>query len=222
MSHCRPFKTLREHAEAIAPILTLNSAGMKEAYLTSIEEQFAQLIERGLLISESALLDRLQSAERVDDLPPPISNQCLRSFIENVTTHGRVADFVVMDDSKGLEVRAQTREMLSELKRRYGVHVYYAGKEEKAEFAAALTADGDLSPEVVDFALFGTEGYRFTGGANQNALQLHTVGEMFYSTDDDIVCRLAATPEERASQSGSYPRGSRNGMVVLPQSRVAA
>lgn len=167
-----------------------------------------------LLISEHELLERCRKVKACAEPPPPITTvgvvtrdrpeslqRCLQSYMENVNAYGRTSSFVVMDDSERPERRGQTREMLRELKRRYGMEVAYAGEEEKRRFAGALIAGGDLPPEVVEFALFDAERYGHTCGANRNSLLLHTAGEMFYSTDDDMVCRLAVAPEEVDEQA---------------------
>lgn len=162
------------------------------------------------LVSEIALGDTTTRWSKHAAPPPPITavgvvthnrpdslRRCLQSHIENVKAYGRATAFAVMDDSDKPEIRNQIREMLRVLRQAYGVEIAYAGEEEKRRFAAALCDCGDLSTEVIDFALFDSEQYGQTCGANRNALLLHTAGEMFYSTDDDVVCRLAVGPEEK-------------------------
>lgn len=209
LSQCRTFKTLEDHAEAVARVFELSPRGIEGVFLKSVELQFSELIERGLLVSDRELLERCRlAAEHPESSPPPISTVgvvtrdrpeslrcCLQSYVENTKAYGREAEFVVADDSVGAETRRQVKEMLREMARHEGLSIRYAGEEEKRRYAAALIAGGDLPPEVVEFALFDAERYGYTPGANRNSLLLETAGKMFFSTDDDTVCRLAVTPE---------------------------
>lgn len=211
LKKCQRFKTLEAHAEAVATVLELSPHRIEGVYLKSAEMQFSELIERGLLISERELYERCRQAEHSESSPPPISTvglvtrdrpdslkRCLQSYLENTQTHGRETEFVVADDSEVADSRRHTREMLREMAQRYGVSISYAGQEEKRRYAAALIAGADLPPEVVEFALFDTEGYGYTCGANRNALMLETAGDIFFSADDDTICRFAVSPRAEA------------------------
>jgi acyl carrier protein len=129
--------------------------------------------------------DRLDACERG-----------LTSYIENIKSHGRAPEFVVMDDSRSTRSRDSYRQMLHRLSVQHGVDVFYGGLEEKTRFARRLVASS-LPPDVVDFAVSGVERTGNTFGSNQNALMLHTVGNMLFAADDDTVCRIAPAPESR-------------------------
>jgi hypothetical protein len=111
-----------------------------------------------------------------------------------------------MDDSETYAARITTREMLSLLKRKYDVDISYAGQEEKTQFAKSLIAEGDFDPDVVNFALTDSGGHKFSCGKNRNALFLHTIGDLIFSTDDDAVCRIVAPPES-SDDLEQDPRG---------------
>lgn len=206
LKKCRTFRTLEAHAEIVATVLELSPNKIEGVYLKSAEMQFSELIERGLLISERELYERCRQAEQSQSIPPPISKigvvtrdrpdslrRCLESYVENAQTYGREIDFVVADDSEVADTRSHTREMLREMAQRYGVSISYAGQEEKRRYAANLIAGGDLPPEVVEFGLFDAEAYGYTPGANRNSLLLEMAGDVFFSTDDDTLCRFAVS-----------------------------
>src|SRR5205085_11671408 len=118
--------------------------------------------------------------------------------IENARAHNRTNDYVVMDDSPGLETRAASRQMLYALKQKYGVGISYAGLEEKLLYAKKLIDTKELPPEVVKFALFDIDKLGLiTTGANRNAISLHTVGDPILIVDDDTVCKIASAPEKQ-------------------------
>jgi hypothetical protein len=202
LDHCQKFKTLDEHLDDY-----LDAFPAVEPEL--VYDQLSELVESGLLVSETALLKICREAPRTQEQPDSgitalgvITNdrieslqQCLAGFIENTRQHGRANNFVVMDDTRSAQNRNETRQMLVALKSRYKVEILYGGMEEKRRFAEALTATGEIPAEVVEFALFDTEQCGCSIGANRNALMLDTVGEMVFSADDDSLCRIAASPE---------------------------
>jgi hypothetical protein len=73
-------------------------------------------------------------------------------------------------------------------------------------FANSLISEGDFDPELVNFALINSDGYEFSCGKNRNALFLHTIGDLIFSTDDDAVCRIAS-PSESGASLEQWPRG---------------
>ena len=88
--------------------------------------------------------------------------------------------------------------MLSELARERGADIVYAAADQKRELATALTADGAIPAETIDFALFDPEGCGRSTGANHNAQLLCTAGEAFLSIDDDTTARLGPVPGAEA------------------------
>lgn len=206
---CRRFKTLDEHAAACARGFGLSPDGAEAAYVESVRDQLDELVGAGLLVAESELLSLCERAAAGREPPPPIATigvptyarpdsleRCVKSYAENNRAHGRANDFAVADDSPDAADREAARAKLRALARSYGVEIFYAGPDEKRDFARALVDEEGLPAEVVEFALFNPERLGHMNGANRNALFLHTAGDMFYSSDDDAVCRLAVAPEE--------------------------
>lgn len=200
LSRCGKFRTLDEHAVQICRELGLN-----EDHVRSINIKLAELAHAGFLISQSNIFEKFK---RPTDNPAKITTvglvtcerlgalkRALMSYIENSKQYGRMTDFVVVDDSRGAETRDSYRQMLRTLKSD-GVRIFYAGLEEKASFAKQMIESADLPVDIVNFMLFNSEGLGYTCGANENALMLHTAGQMILKADDDTICRVAAAPEQ--------------------------
>jgi hypothetical protein len=120
----------------------------------------------------------------------------LTSYIQHCQRFGRTLDFAIMDDSAGASIRQSYRDTLRALQARYAVPIAYAGLDEKQAFARKLQEAGDIPEEVIYWACVGNREYgASTSGANRNALLLHSVGECLFSSDDDVVCRVAGAPE---------------------------
>jgi hypothetical protein len=182
-----------------------------------IKQQLQEFVEAGLVISDADVLDQ---RERPDSDPAAHGtittigvithnklnslSRCLISYIENCKKHRREKDFIVVDDSEEQSVREDTRRMLRLMKLKYGIEIAYAGFEEKKKYSEELIAESGLPPDVVNFALFDIENCGQTVGANRNALLLHTVGDMFFSADDDTVCTIANSPEAVVNNLAFY------------------
>jgi hypothetical protein len=90
---------------------------------------------------------------------------------------------------------------LRRLGNRFNARIRYAGRKEKSRFAAALAAESAVSPETIDFALFGNASCERSTGANRNCLLLDTVGGLLLSVDDDTLCQIAGAPERETALS---------------------
>jgi hypothetical protein len=181
--------------------------GHHQTEIEVVKKQLSEFVEMGLMISDADLLDLLNRTNEAPKSSEAIATigiitcdrsdslrHSLVSYIENCKKFGRDNDFAVMDDSGSPATRRHNRELLRSLKAQYDVDIFYAGQEEKAGFAEKLISHGDLPPEVVNFALFDVEKCGHSIGANRNALFLHTAGDMIFSADDDIACRIAPSP----------------------------
>jgi FkbM family methyltransferase len=184
--------------------------GSERSQIEAVEQRLLQLVELGLFVPEEDFLKRCPNRApfKSNSSEPKIASigvltcdrteslrACLESYIENRRGHSHCAVFGIMDDSTDLSTQNNNRQMLSHLQAQYGVEVSYADSQQKTDFAKALIKKGNLPAEVVSFALSDIEGCGYTGGANGNALLLHSAGEMLFSTDDDMLCRVASAPE---------------------------
>jgi hypothetical protein len=134
------------------------------------------------------------TGDRVDSLV-----RALTSYIENNKRYAREATVVVMDQSRTAPARAETRERLRALGKRFDLGVAYAGVEEKERFAESLEGCTGVSAATIRFALFGELhgdgfGWASRAGAQRNGILLQTVGEKLLSVDDDTECGQFAAP----------------------------
>lgn len=202
LTHCREFKTLDDHIQACCRVQQVSPAAMR-----SMRRELQHLMQAGYLVSHSSMQTALQRS-REQALPTRIASvgiptcdrletlqQNVAGCIEHCKHYGRTNDFVIVDDSTSSEARDACRSMLCVLKSRYGVELTYGGLEEKSAFARKLAKAGDIPLEIVCFACIGDKQPGLTTiGANRNSLLLHTVGDMIFSTDDDISYQIAASP----------------------------
>jgi hypothetical protein len=206
-NHCDTFRTMPEHA-----IELCRRYGMSHHEAGALEEHLERLADEGLLTSKAALLEDCHGAAAASsDTPPAISSvvtttcdrvdaalRCVKDFIDAGKRFDRSITHVVLDDSRGADVRREYRERLRSTARDAAVTILYAGREEKEQFMQALTSavgTPGLPAHVVEFALFGSEGLKHLCGANHNAALLQTAGSPLLATDDDVFARIAPAPE---------------------------
>jgi len=174
-----------------------------------VESTFRDLVSRRLLISEKTFRASFLQAPGKPETPPPITavglptrdripqvQRCLKSWIENNQRFDRRPSYFVLDDSRA-DTHGELEKALAPFATA-GASVHYAGVKEKARFAhevACAAKSEGLPEEVVSFALLGDEGFFYSYGANRNASLLAAPGEIFATTDDDIVCQPAVPPE---------------------------
>ena len=205
--HCDTFRSLDEHAVNLC-----RRFGLTDRDVKAFETHLLDLAERGMLVSRTSLLDRcatrtstahqerppINSTVIVTRNRPELTARCLDDSIGSSKRYGRSTHFVVLDDSPDPDTRAAYKECLRSIAKREGLEIFYAGREEKQRFIDALIDDSSASTlprSVLEFALFGAEGLTFQAGANRNACLLHTVGDTFFSADDDTRFRIAPGPE---------------------------
>jgi len=198
LPYCDSFKTIEEHAEACT-----RSLGMGQQQFDFIYDSLSNMAGAGLLISLDSARGLHQKLElesestkittvgfvthnRSDTL-----QRAITSYIENAKQHGRECDFVVIDGSPS---PTQTRDLLRGLASAHRVSLSYSGVDEKVGFAKRLVNEFKIPQPVIDFALFGPEGFEVNTGANRNGLLLQTAGELFFSADDDTTSELYEAP----------------------------
>ncbi len=215
---CDEFKPLEIHVADYA-----EKHGWDGLQVEALRGQLAEMAKAGVLISTAELEKRCSAMRDAANHPPRIEtigiptggdrasllDRAVRSFATNLRKHEREAKFLVADNSVRPEQRQSWRTLIAQLRSETGCRIFFAGQEEKRSFADRLVQAGDLSPEVIDFAFFDPLGIGFSCGANRNALLVECAGQMFGSVDDDVVCKLAASPEETPAQiafsSGTDP-----------------
>jgi hypothetical protein len=224
VNQCNTHKTISDHARDIYyQIKTVKSRSVPNpenilskdvicekdlSQIGFIEQELHKLATVGILVSEfeSLIYQKHVKPEQVLDLSistigivtcnrPESLERCLNSYIQNVKNFQRKVNFVVFDDSKEVEVKEKNKDAIRKLMIRYGVEIYYAGLEEKVDYARALAACSNIPLEIIEFALLDVEGLNISTGANRNALLLHTSGELLLSVDDDTICEITEQSE---------------------------
>jgi hypothetical protein len=90
------------------------------------------------------------------------------SFAESLSTYGRSCRFVVADGSLDSATQQANREGAQVVQRKFGFEMCLMGGHERKALFDHFVGAG-LDPEVVKFALFGLESFRFgMCGANRN------------------------------------------------------
>jgi len=168
--------------------------------------EIRELASGGCLVPRSALAPRLplQSVRPtlgIGCLAIPTANRPrslkrgLGSFAKNLKQFDRKCGILVADGSAGdsKSIRASCASSAESL--------YFAGSEEKRDFAAHLGRKGDIPAEVIQYALFGSGISSQTIGANRNAILLHALDCAFLSVDDDTICDVRLAPGTGAGLS---------------------
>jgi hypothetical protein len=196
-SACRGLATLEGHAARAV------EAGLDAATARS---ELASLAREGLLVPAAELLQRLEGAR--GEAPPPIAalgvptrgraaslREALATYAEDGARHGRALEVVIADGAASEEEAAPVRAVAAEVGARYAVPVAYAGRAQRACFAAALAKRAGVPAEIAAFALLGDDRFPLSGGANRNALLLCSVGDLCLQVDDDTRCHLTGPPD---------------------------
>lgn len=200
---CRTFQSLDAHLAAFC-----QDRQVDERARQGLRSKLEHLARDGYLVSRDQVLALFQQADespappQITTLGIPTCNRVqalqrgLTCYIEHSQRFGRTLNVAVMDDSPAPDTREAYRVALRTLQARYGVTIAYAGLDEKRAFARALSTAGGIPEEVISWACIGSREYGVgTFGANRNALLLHTIGECIFSSDDDVLCRVATIPE---------------------------
>ena len=234
LARCATYRSLGEQARAIAEEFgaDLESAAEIRAVLESaaakglvapFEDLFAGAgvaatggaAEAGGP-SEPSPAVRAESLGFVTADRPDAALRGLATYMDNARAHGREIEWVVHDDSADTATRAAYRDALDRLAAERGVALSYGGEEEKRLFASALVRRG-LSPEVVEFCLFGAPGYGPRYGANLNARLLDLAGRAGLCCDDDTLCDMGMPPGASPAPAMASGDATVFGFFAAPQ-----
>ncbi|GHO67224.1 hypothetical protein KSC_061160 [Ktedonobacter sp. SOSP1-52] len=201
LMQCQEFRTLDEH-------IAINCQGreLSSRTIEVLRRQLQHLTQGGFLLSQARVSGFFQenneSQGTIASLCFPTCDrvasleQCIVSYIEHCQRFERNPEYIVADDSASLQTREAYRHMLKGLKTKYKVPIAYAGLEEKTAYADALSREGNIPAEIVSFLCLSNKQYRETTiGANRNVLLLHTIGDLIFSSDDDMRCRISPSPQ---------------------------
>jgi len=204
------FRNLKDHRDVLI------DAGWQDDGSGNIERMLDELVQKGLLRAKGAFLKVLTDAPApptelasisslgwVTRDRPELLKRSVESFIHNCLEHERTAEFRIFDDSVEKKTRTRTYQALAELAVQKGVSFFYAGEEEKQQFADLIVQKArqeGLPREVVEFALFDPFGIDYTVGANCNSFLLGSVGELALMIDDDVISSYSIPPEPSAER----------------------
>ena len=199
LQRCRTFKTVAEHTNSQAAAANNYLSSFINSRLMISDDELLELCRRSA--TQNAESRTISTVGVITRNRPESLELCLRSFIDRCARQGRKVDFAVGDSSPDHDCQEQVRTILQRLSSSHGVKISHIGLREKAAFAEAITKEGDIPAEVVNFALCGDRSLDFSPGANRNALLLHATGRMLLIADDDAVCEVATlgTPEGNLS-----------------------
>ncbi len=193
------FGRFRKASEHLAQLQQV----MPAAEFASLD--LAALAERGLLVSGSELLSRVSTSRAevpgqlawfaVPTCDRPVEfDRAINSYVANFARFGRNPKILIADDSRLDEhTRVERATQLRRRVGRFGLSCWYAGRKEKYRLIELLTEDGEIPRCVAEFAICPNEDLP-TMGANRNAIQLCTAGEMVLTADDDTICQPCCAP----------------------------
>jgi hypothetical protein len=198
LRRCQTFRGLEEHAAALREAPPLASDIAKATAMIH------KLMSGGALVkAESLWMEAREAApatistvgvltcNRIDGLRAAVS-----SYEGNFRKYERSPELIVLDDARAPEERLRCRESLRKLSVDLGRPITYVGADQKQRLARALAERTGVDLPTLHFALFDSEGSESIG-ANRNALALLSAGGLLFSADDDTVCRLFASPDQK-------------------------
>jgi hypothetical protein len=199
LSHCREGATLVEHARRITRLL-----GGAASDSSRVHGALSRLTDRGLLVSQGALIARAMAAAAPDhkvrlDAMAIITRdrleslqRCLASHVGQAAAAGRHPAVLVVDGSTDRPTGRRCKALLEQTLRSARCRPLYLDRVGKRALADQLARTADVRPEVARFGLLDTDGVGFDAGANRNAVLLALAGRAFLSADDDTVAELSA------------------------------
>ena len=191
---CREFRTLDEHAARIQSTVP-GLAGKRD----DIRRVLEGLVQRQLLLSDSAFIERLRAAParqpapmrgvfiRACDRPPQLAN-LLRSLTEYERRHRANRRYVVIDDSTLPASVNEQRDLLREFARATGCKVNYTGSAERSKLVDRIAKAVPRARDVLAQLLLRDahpHAQRFGGGRGWNLALLLSAGARMALLDDD-------------------------------------
>ena len=199
LDQCREFRSLDEHSARIASTI----AGLAGKH-DDIKRVLESLIQRGLLLSDNAFVERLTAAAartptdprgifiRACDRPEQLT-RLLASLADYERRHRAGRRYIVLDDSSLTAHANDQRDALREFARTTGCKVHYVGRNEAARLAERLGKAVPSSREAVKRLLLRDahpHSQRFGGGRGWNQAMLLSAGARLALLDDDLVLPL--------------------------------
>jgi peptidoglycan/xylan/chitin deacetylase (PgdA/CDA1 family) len=197
---CDQFASIDQHARRICV-----QSGIGLLHFQATQQLLQRLADSGLLIPTSALVAN-PSGSATDSKPAQIRYlgiltrnrpshlaQSLQSYAECIAHYDKNVVIAVADQSDPNE-RAANLEVMTAIKKKFGVSIIHIDDSDAAAFAAALAQESGLPISIVNFAINNEANCRVLIGANRNRLLLSCLDELMVQADDDSQCRVMAAP----------------------------
>lgn len=203
LDQSREFRTLEEHAARI--LATIPGLQAQREGVTRVLEG---LVSRGLLVSDSDFLARLQQAAPAEIKPlravfiracdrPRQLERLLRSLVDYERRFRANHHYVLLDDSRTRDAVNRHRDLLREFARATGCKLTYLGAPERARLIERLARAVPASATVLPYLLDGGAKERFGGGRSWNVALLLSAGARLVLMDDDHLLPLRRPEEAR-------------------------
>ncbi|MBS0558323.1 MAG: hypothetical protein JSR27_13035 [Proteobacteria bacterium] len=207
LDQCREFRSLDEHAARIESTIS-GLAGKREG----IQRVLENLIQRGLLVSDSQFVERLLQAParaqpgvrgifiRACDRPEQLA-RLLASLADYERRHRAGRRYTVLDDSSLPAHANDQRDALREFARTTGCKVHYIGRAEAGKLAERLGKAVPVAKTSAQRLLLRDahpQSQRFGGGRGWNLAVLLSAGARLALLDDDLVLPLRRPDYVRA------------------------
>lgn len=193
LDQCREFRTLDEH---IARIQTTISG--LQTQRDNVQRVLQSLVDRGLLVSDRAFLDRLAAAPPSAAAPAPRAvfiracnrpaelERLLRSLADYERRFRASRRYVLLDDSTDVAAANRHRDLLREFARSTGCVLTYLGTAEQTRLVERLAKAVPQSAKTLPSLLLRSDAPRdFGGGRTWNLALLLAAGSRLVLLDDD-------------------------------------
>ncbi len=206
MDQCREFRTLDEHAARIQSTLPALS-GKRE----DIKRVLDSLVQRNLLVSDRAFVERLNVASSLNPSPlravfiracdrPEQLAHLLASLTEYERRFRAGRRYVLLDDSVLSVSINEQRDLLREFARTTGCNVNYVGQAERTKLIDRFAKSVPQAKGVIELLLTRERhphAQRFGGGRGWNLALLLSAGSRLALLDDDLRLNLKRPPFAR-------------------------
>jgi hypothetical protein len=194
LDQCREFRSLDEHMARIQSTIP-GLAGKSD----DIRRVLDSLIQRRLLVADSAFIESLRSAPRTlaplravfiraCDSPGELQ-QLVKSLVDYERRYRGNRHYVLLDDSTLAEHINEHRDQLREFARTTGCKVSYVGRAERTRLLEKITKAVPHGKAVLPRLLAReaqSDASRFGGGRGHNLALLLGAGARFAQLDDDM------------------------------------
>jgi hypothetical protein len=195
LDQCREFRSLDEHAARIESTIA-GLSGKRD----DVKRVLESLIQRGLLVSDQAFIERLTRAPRaalaelravfirVCDRPQQLEH-LLATLTDYERRHRAGRRYVVLDDSSLPAHMNEQRDLLREFARATGCKASYVGRAERAKIVEMFTKALPQAKAIAAKLLLREahpHAQRFGGGRGWNLALLLSAGARLALLDDDL------------------------------------